>query len=225
MAGAGEPFVSDIFNEVDEELRREQLKKLWERYGILIIALAVLFVAGVGGVRAYQWYEAKKAAQAGSAFEVAAALAEQGQNKDAEAAFAKIAADSTATYRVLAKMREAASLAKEDPKAAIAIYDALAADSKLDQTQRDLAAVRAGYIAIDTESYDELKKRLEPLTAQSRTFRHSARTLLALAAWRAENAAELKRWTDMVMGDPESPSNSRSQIEMLMALSGGDGKG
>ncbi len=54
-AGAGEAFVSDIFNEVDEELRREQLKKLWERYGILIIALAVLFVAAVGGWRGYQW--------------------------------------------------------------------------------------------------------------------------------------------------------------------------
>ena len=45
-AGAAEPFVSDIFHEVDEEVRREQLKKLWDRYGIYLIALAVLVVVG-----------------------------------------------------------------------------------------------------------------------------------------------------------------------------------
>jgi hypothetical protein len=217
-------FVSDIFNEVDEELRREQLKKLWERYGILIIALAVLFVAAVGGWRGYQWLEAKKAAEAGAAFNAAAVLSEQGQHQEAEAAFAKIAADGTANYRVLAKLREAATLARRDPKAAVAIYDALAADPNLDQTQRDLAASRAGYILVDTVSYDELKTRLEPLTAAGRTFRHSARNLLALAAWRANNTAEMQRWIDMVLADTETPTNTRSQIEMLVALAGVDGK-
>ncbi len=46
--------MSDIFREVDEEVRREQLKKLWERYSILIVAVAVLIVAGVGGWRGYE---------------------------------------------------------------------------------------------------------------------------------------------------------------------------
>lgn len=216
--------MSDIFNEVDEELRREQLKKLWERYGIVIIALAVLLVAAVGGWRGYQWWEAKKAAEAGAAFAAAAALSEQGQYKEAEAAFAKIAVEGTANYRMLARMREAATLARQDPKAAVAIYDSLASDRSLDRTQQDLAALRAAYVLVDTAPYDELKSRLEPQTAQGRTFRHSARSLLALSAWHANNAAELKRWTDMVLADPETPSNTRSQIEMLIALAGGDGK-
>ena len=38
--------MADIFHEVDEEVRREQLKKLWERYSVYFIAAAVLFVAG-----------------------------------------------------------------------------------------------------------------------------------------------------------------------------------
>ena len=60
--------MSDIFREVDEEVRRDQFKKLWERYGIFIIALAVLFVAAVGGWRGYQWWQAKQAAVSGAAF-------------------------------------------------------------------------------------------------------------------------------------------------------------
>ena len=45
--------MSDIFTEVDEEVRREQLKKLWERYGNYAIALAFLVVAAVAAWRAY----------------------------------------------------------------------------------------------------------------------------------------------------------------------------
>ena len=216
--------MSDIFNEVDEELRREQLKKLWDRYGILIIALAVLFIAAVGGWRGYQWYEAKKAAEAGAAFDAAALLSEQGQHKEAESAFAKIAADGTASYRMLAKLREAASLAHQNAKAAVAIYDAVAADRGLDQMQRDLAMMRAAFLLVDTATYDELRTRIEALTAESRPFRHSARNLLALAAWRAGNVAETRRWTDMVLADPQTPSSTRGQVEMLIALGDQGGK-
>ena len=59
----GSCFVADIFQEVDEEVRREQLKKLWDRYGYLLIALCVLMVAGVGGWRGYQYWQAKKAGE------------------------------------------------------------------------------------------------------------------------------------------------------------------
>ena len=46
--------MSELFDEVDEEVRREQLKKLWDKYSIYIIALALLIIAGVGGWRGYQ---------------------------------------------------------------------------------------------------------------------------------------------------------------------------
>jgi hypothetical protein len=212
--------VSDIFREVDEEVRREQLQKLWERYGILIIALAVLIVIAVGGWRGYQWWEAKKATEAGTAFEAAVSLSDQGKHEEAEAAFAKIAQDSPAGYRALAKLRTAGELAKRDPKAAVAIYDSLAADSSAGPVLQDLATLRAGFFLVDEAPYDELKRRLEPLTAQDRAFRHTARALLALGAWRANDMAATRRWSDMILADAETPTGTRGQIEMLMALTG-----
>ena len=216
--------MSDIFREVDEEIRRDQLRKLWERYSGLIIAVAVLIVVAVGGWRGYEWWQAKKAAAAGAAFEAAAQLAEQGKHPEAEAAFAKIAADSTPSYRVLARLREAAELAQRDPKAAIAAYQALAADISLGQVQQDFAAVRAGQMMVDQSSFDEIKALLEPLTTADRPFRHSARALLALAAWRANDVATTKRWSDMVLADTETPVSTRGQIEILLMLSGEAGK-
>jgi hypothetical protein len=216
--------VSDIFQEVDEEVRRERLKRLWDRYGILFIAACVLVVAAVAGWRAYQYFEAKKAAEAGTAFQAAATLASEGKNKEAEEAFGKLASSGTASYRVLAKFREAAEIARHDPKAAVAIYDQLAADGSLGRVLQDLAAVRAGTLLVDTAPYSEIVQRLEPLTASDRTFRHSARNMLALAAWRAKDAAAMRKWSDMILADAETPPGTRGQIQMLLALSDADKK-
>jgi hypothetical protein len=210
--------LSDIFQEVDEEVRREQLKKLWDRYGIFVVIAACLVVAAIGAWRGYQWWEAKKAAEAGAAFEAASTLAETGKHSDAEAAFAKIAVDGTAGYRHLARLREAAELAQGDAKAAIAVYDKIAADGSVGPVLQDLAALRAGALLLDTASFAEAKQRLEPLTGDDRTFRHTARELLVLAAWRAGDSTTAKRWFDMIIADVQTPAATRSRVEMLMAL-------
>jgi hypothetical protein len=217
--------VTDIFNEVDEEVRREQLKKLWERYGNYLIGLCVLVVVAVGAWRGYQWWEIKQAAQSGAAFEQAVALAEGGKHQEAEAAFAKLASDGTAGYRVLARLRQAAELAVTDRKAAVSAYDAIAADNSAGQVIEDLAAVRAGILLVDTTPYSEMRKRLEPLTAADRTFRHTAREILALSAWKAGDIAAARRWTDMMMSDPQTPAGTRSRAEVLGELIAASGKG
>jgi hypothetical protein len=210
--------VSDVFREVDEEVRREQLKKLWERYGHYALMLAVLLVAGVAAWRGYGWWEAKKAAEAGAAFESAIALSDAGKHAEAEAAFAKIAADGSSGYRPLARIREATELAQTDPKAAVGAYEKISNDSAASPVLRDLAALRAGALLVDAANYPDAQRLLEPLTAPDRTFRHTARELLALAAWRQGDAPGTKRWFDMLATDPLTPTATRTRAEMLMAL-------
>jgi hypothetical protein len=217
--------VADIFQEVDEEVRRERLQKLWDRYGLYFIALAVLIVAGVGAWRGYQYYEAKKAAAAGAQFEQAAELSEQGKHAEAEAAFAKLAAEAPAGYRVLARLRAASELANTDVKAAVAAYDAVAADGSAGQSLQDVAALRAGMLLLDSAPLDEMRRRLDPLSEPTRSFRHSAREMLALSAWRNGDAAAAKRYIDLIADDAETPQGVRSRVELLSALLAASGKG
>jgi hypothetical protein len=219
MGLAREEFVSDVFREVDEEVRREQLKKLWDRYSYLIVAAAILVVAGIAGWRGYGWWEAKKAAESGAAFEAASTLAEAGKHNEAEAAFAKLASDGTSGYRSLARLREAAELAQIDTKAALAAYEKIAADGAVGPVLADLATLRAGAILIDAGAFEEARMKLEPLTGNDRTFRHTAREFLVLAAWRAGDISLGKRWIDMIMTDLQTPPATRSRVEMLVALS------
>ena len=210
--------MSELFDEVDEDVRRDQLKKLWDRYSIYIVAGALLIVASVGGWRGYQYLEAQKAAEAGSAFDAAVELSEQNKHAEAEAAFSKLAASAPSGYRMLARLRAAAEVASRDPQAAVKMYDDIAADRSIGTTEQDLARIRAAGLLLDTATYPTMLQRLEAATAPEATFRHSARELLALSAWRANDTAATRQWLDLIANDGETPSGLRSRAEALQAL-------
>ena len=209
--------MSELFDEVDEEVRRERLKKLWDEYSIYIIAGALLIIAAVGGWRGYQYLEAKKAQEAGAAFDKAVELSEQNKHAEAEAAFTDLAAKAPSGYRVLARLRAAAEVANRDPQGAAKLYDDIAADRSVGATERDLARVRAAGL-LETTSYPGMLQRLEAATAPGATFRHTARELLALSAWRANDTAAARKWLDLIANDGETPPSLRSRAEALQGL-------
>lgn len=210
--------MSELFDEVDEEVRRERLKKLWDKYSIYIIAGMVLIIAAVGGWRGYQYLEAEKAAAAGAAFDKAVELSEANKHAEAEAAFADLAAKAPFGYRTLSRLRLAAEIANRDAPAAAKMYDEIAADRSVGAADQDLARVRAAQLLLESISYPNMKERLEAAAAPTATFRHTARELLALSAWRANDAAATRQWLDMIANDGETPPSLRSRAEALQAL-------
>ncbi|MEP6839708.1 MAG: tetratricopeptide repeat protein [Bradyrhizobium sp.] len=210
--------MSELFDEVDEDVRRDQLKKLWEQYSIYIVALALLIMAAVGGWRGYQYLEAKKAAEAGAAFDKAVELSDANKHTEAEAAFADLVAKGPSGYRVLARLRMATEVASRDTAAAAKMFDEITADRGVGVAEQDLARIRAAQLLLETTTYPDMKQRLEAAAAPGATFRHTARELLALSAWRANDAAATRQWLDLIANDGETPPSLRSRAEALQAL-------
>jgi hypothetical protein len=210
--------VSELFDEVDEDVRRDQLKKLWEQYSIYIVAGALLIIASVGGWRGYQYVEARKAAEAGAAFDKAVELSDASKHTEAEAAFADLAAKGPSGYRVLARLRMATEVANRDTAAAAKLFDEITADRSVDVAVQDLARIRAAQLLLETTTYPNMKERLEAAAAPGATFRHTARELLALSAWRANDPAATRQWLDLIANDGETPPSLRSRAEALQAL-------
>ena len=210
--------MSEIFDEVNEDVRREQLKKLWDKYSILIVAGALLIIAAVGGWRGYQYVEAKKAAEAGVAFDKAVELSEASKHAEAEAAFNSLAATAPSGYRLLARLRAAGEVASHDPKAAAKLYDDIATDRSVAALDQELARVRGAGLLLETSTYPDMLARLEPAAAPGASFRHTARELLALSAWRANDTTAARKWLDMIANDSETPPGLRSRAEALQAL-------
>ena len=210
--------MSELFDEVDEDVRRDQLKKLWDQYSVYIVAGALLIIASVGGWRGYQYLEAQKAAEAGAAFDRAVDLSEASKHVEAEAAFNDLAAKAPSGYRMLARLRAAAEAASHDPKAAANIYDDIAADRSVGALDQELAKIRAAGLLLESSGYSDMLARLEPSAAPGASFRHTARELLALSAWRANDATAAHKWLDLIANDGDTPPSLRSRAEALQAL-------
>lgn len=210
--------MADIFNEVDEDIRRERAMRLWAEYGRYVIALAVLIVLGVAGWRVWQTHRETEAQAAGARFEQALQLDREGKTAEARAAMTAISQDGPAGYKVLARFRLAAETAATDRPGAVKAYDALADDGSLEPAVRDMARIRAATLLVDTAPYAEVQTRMEALSQPTSPWRHAARELLGLAAWRAKDLTNATSWYEMLLSDPGAPQGLHQRAETMMQL-------
>lgn len=213
--------MADIFHEIDEDLRRERFSRIWSRYGVFIIGLAVLIVVGVAAWRGYEWWKINQEQASGARFEAAMQLAAEGKTAEAEAAFAALEKDGTAGYRSLSRFRAAAELGKTDRNAAVAAYDALAADTSVRPLMRDVARVRAGMLLVDSASLADIESRMQPLNDPAGAFRHSAREIIGLGQYRAGDLKAANATFTGIINDAESPPGLRRRAEFMRVLTAG----
>jgi hypothetical protein len=209
--------MSDIFQEVDEEVRRDKAAEFWKKYQSLIIGAAVLVVLATAGYRFYEDRLLAAEQAAGTAFQQALALDRDGKGAEAEAAMAKLAADAPRGYRTLARLAEAAILGKRDPKGAISAYGALAADASMGPLFQDAARLRAALLRLDAGEVEAAKPAFEAL-AENSAYRHTARLALGVVALNAGDYEQAGKWLDLVVADAEAPDAEKRSAESLLGL-------
>ncbi|MEJ8475319.1 tetratricopeptide repeat protein [Roseibium algae] len=207
--------MSDIFREVDEDIRQEKYRRLWDRLGPWVIVVAVLVVVVTGGYRGWVYWQENQSQQAGDAFFEAVRLSESGDSAEAEKIFADLAT-STGGYPALARMRGATELARTDRSdEALAEFDAVSADTSVNKGLREISSLRAAYIAVDTEDYDAISDRVEGLTGADGPFRSGAREILAVAAWKAGDIKTARSWIKALTDDPATPTDVTRRVGIL----------
>ncbi len=205
--------------EVDEAVRHDEFKRLWDRFGLFAIAGAVLIVAGVAGYKGWVYWQAKQAADAGARFVGALTLNEDGKTDDAAAAFKDLASGGPTGYQVLSRFQLAAADAGAGrTAAAVTGYDALAEDSAVGTLLKDFARIQAAALLVDQASLEDMKKRIDAVAEGTSPWRHSAREYLGLTAYRLNNNAEAERYFTKALVDPGIPPNLRQRAEMILAL-------
>jgi hypothetical protein len=210
--------MSDIFREVDEDVRRDKYAQLWKRYGNLVAGAAFLAVAAVAGWQVYGHFRTKAAERASAKFQTAIEMSEAGQSAQAEGLLASVIKKGPAGYALLARFRDAAEIGKRDPAGGAALYDKLASDGSLDSTLQGLAQLRSAMLLADSLSGSELKKRLEPLAAPASPWRNLAREWLGLSELKSGDFEAAGRRFDEIIIDPEASADQRRRVELYLGL-------
>jgi hypothetical protein len=210
--------MSDIFREVDEDVRRDRALQFFQKYQTLFAIIGIAVVLATAGWRAYSYWHTRMAQAASAHYETAIEAARNGDTQRAQAELERLVAKGRTGYQTLARLRLAGEVGKRDPAAGAKAFDALAADSSIGPVFQDAAKLRAAMLLMDTADPKDIRTRLEPMAASSATFRHTARELLALDALKANDGEAAGRWLDMIVVDPESPPDLRKRAEALLGL-------
>ena len=207
-----------LFREVDEELRRERLEKLWDRYGIYVVVLAALVVAAVGGYQYLQTRKLAAAQAAGAQYEDALRLSTEGKPEEAAKIFSTLAESGPQGYATLARLQLAGTAVDAGRTAeAVSIYDALARESGIDPLLKGYAQFQAAALRAGEADFTELQNRLNDLTADASAWRYSARELLGLAALKAGRTEEARKMFEQLLADQRTPPGIMERARIAMA--------
>lgn len=210
--------MSDIFREVDEELRRDNASALWSKYGIYVIGAAVGIVALTAASVGWQNWQQSTAEDASAAYEaLQVTLAEQSPEQMA-AAYADFEAGN-AGYEMLVGFKEAAALTQSGKTdEAVTAYERVAADASVGNVMRQLAVIKAAILVSTDASDADMRARLLPLIGAGSPWRNPARELLGLSAYKAGEFDVAAVLFEEIVRDKGAAPGLRDRAHIMQAL-------
>jgi hypothetical protein len=208
-----------LAREVDEELRRERLLKLWDQYGTYVIAAAVVIIAGIGVYKYVENRRAVAAEAAGARLTLAAREAAQNKQVEAQKSLEEIAATGPKGYATLARLRLAAALREAGKfEEAASAYEEIAKEGGIDPLLADYAQLQAATLRLDGADWTDMQNRLNALAADSNPWRYSARELLALAAQKAGKIGDAREEYQRLLSDRGTPPGIAERARVMMSM-------
>ncbi len=207
-----------FMSEIEADLREDELKKIWQRYGKTIIAAMAIMVLSVLGVQQWRQHDAEQRLELAARYEQAVKDASAGKTDEAAAIFADVAKNKGEGLATLAQLERAAILLqKNDAPGAVAIYREVAADNGVDRTFRDLAIVLEALHTLDTAEPKTLEAKLSPLSGPGNAFHNTAIELSALLAAKQGDNARAGTLAQQLVDDPTTPQAMRQRAQDLAA--------
>ena len=207
--------MADIFDEINEDLKRDQMQLLWARYGKIVMAAVTAIVLLVALRQGFTIWQTSQAEASASAYQkallsdnvIAALEAQRGQLSDG--------------YAMLAQFQIAAQQAASDNFAAAeATYLALASDSSLDPLYQQAATLLSVMVAPQDADASALTIRLSDLETAAGPLQAMALETGAGLALRNGNkaaaAAKYKILTEMA----DVPEGMRQRAERMIVMLG-----
>lgn len=203
--------MSDIFREVEEDVRRERAEKIWKRWGAYILAAGVLVFLGIGGWQLWQRHERQEREKISDQFLAAQRITNP---RDAANAFVDLSRTSKGGYGLVARLAQANAMAASGQgKQAIELYKEIAASDS--GTIGSVARLRAAWASADTSTRNQLAELLKPFDQAENPWRPNAQEVLAYADYRALDMKSAQTKYAAIAADPQSPDSLKARSRAM----------
>jgi len=209
--------LSDIFQEVEEDVRRERFEQIWKQYGDYIIAGVALVLIAIAGFELWQRYEENQKRKASETFIAAQQLADAGNINQASSAFEVVAKNAPDGYAKMARLSQAGVLEVDGQRGeALMILKSVANDDT--GLIGSVARLRAAWIlAVDGPRAD-MDSMLAPLTDSTSPWRFTAREVMAYADYHAGLMAKAQSDYQSLADDKGATDTMRRRSAAMAAF-------
>lgn len=211
-----------LLREVDEAVRQDELTGLWRRHGRTALIVSIAAILGFGGYLYWRDYREGQREEQSELLVTALDKLDAGQVARANSELAPLAEGSGGPAIAAKLTRAAIALQDGKPKDAVAIYDAVAADSSAPQPYRDLAAVRSVAAQFEDLPPQQVVDRLKALAVPGNPWFGSAGELVAMAHIKQNKPQLAGPLLAEIAKSDEVPESIRSRTRQLAGLLGYD---
>jgi hypothetical protein len=208
--------VVDVFEQVEEELRSDKLKRLAKTW--LPVFGVVLVVALIGALGWWGWdsLNSNKAAKAAEAYDRGMEALRADKPMDARAAFEEAIKEGNGAYKVLALQQQAGlAVSANKFQDAVRLFDE-AAKASSDPILSDPPALKAAFLVMDTAPLAEIEKRLTPLAEDKRPLHAFAQEALALARLQHGKTKEAREAFVLLQLGQDVPDSIRQRAQIAV---------
>ena len=203
-------------DEVNEELRRQQLKSIWDRFGVYIIGFAVLIILSVGGNEIINHLNNRLSQRESNAFDNALNLIENGNDSVGLDQLIKLTKGKTG-YKGLALFRlSSESLTNGNYQEAVSYLKKASLDKTLTNNLRVFAKIKAGLILVDNGSFSEVDVLLKEVVENGGPFSFHAKEILALALIKNGRDLEAQEIFQEIANDASAPPVLARRAEIFL---------
>jgi hypothetical protein len=213
--------LTDLFEEVEEQLRSERYRVLFRRALPWVLALAAAALVAALAVWGWQQYRQQITDKASEQYNLALEAASQGRGDQATQLWGEVAKSQSGAYKSLALMQlggqKMASGTDADVKAAVALFDQAAAAAP-DDLLGDAARLKSALAILDTAPFAEVEGRLSPLMKDGHPYRVQAREALAFAKLLKGDTAGARTDFVVIGATLDAPESARQRAGAAVNL-------
>lgn len=201
-------FEDAFIREIDEELKNEKLKKIWDKYGLFIIIFIIAAISAAVSFETFKSWNEKRSQEFSDTYAYALNLQNQGRYAEAMEVLDKLQKSKKAVYSDIAQIQMANIMMEQNKvEEAIAVLENVVKDKDFNPQMKEIAVIKLASYKLDYAPSDEIQEMLAPLVSENGVWTNIAKEMLAMLAVRdgdLDRAKTLYQEISVAANTPES---------------------
>lgn len=208
-----------FFREVSEEVKSENLKKIWDKYGLFIIAAMAIVLTAAVSFETFKAWKVKRNQAWADTYSYALNLQNQGKYDESLAILEKMQNANHGIYSDIARLQTSNIMFEQGKTAeALDILEKLVNDKNASSKMRDMSAVKLASYKLDNAPKEEVAALLEPLTTADNSWNNIAKEMLAMLAIREGDIEGARNLYTEILNTENLPEGLKTRVQDMLSI-------